>query len=322
MKFRFLPFFVVIAYCVTFLAASNLTAQIKNNLAPTGVAQGEKTGSSNVTSTTKSVPKQTEITESADPKIVKTYSDAQLNDLMDRMVSSNNKDAVLFNNVGAAYFEFKMYDKAENAIRRAVVINNHPAFLTNLSIIYDVQGRTSEAITVVQRAIAQSPRYARARTQLCGLMMTSKHDADAILCYEELSKIAPLDLLDQTYYAAALVHSKNFDKAINILTPLAKSPQPTSAIFNTLGFAYYMKKRYTQAADAFKQAVEIEPENPMLRYNLALSLTAVNNRVGALSQYSLLKEKDPALADQLYKYLYRDKIIFVDEQTSSKNPKK
>ena len=39
----------------------------------------------------------------------------------------------------------------------------------------------------------------------------------------------------------------------------------------------------------------------------------------ALTQYNLMKDKDPKLADDLYRYLYRDKIIFVDGQTA-KNP--
>jgi tetratricopeptide (TPR) repeat protein len=274
------------------------------------------------TAASNTAPKQADTTGPIDSMVIKTYSEQQLNDLFDQMTSHYSKDAVLFNNIGATYFGLKIYDKAENAIRRAVVLNNHPAFLTNLSILYDQQGRINEAITMAQRAISQAPKYVRARTLLCGLMITSKRDADAILCYDETSKITTLDALDQTYYAVALFRSKNFDKAISVLTPLIKSEQPTSLMFNTLGNAYYMKKRYTQAADALKRAVEIEPDSAMLRYNLALCLTATNNRAGALSQYSLMKQEDPALADQLYKYLYRDKIVFVDQQTASKDPKK
>ncbi len=39
----------------------------------------------------------------------------------------------------------------------------------------------------------------------------------------------------------------------------------------------------------------------------------------ALTQYNLMKDKDRKLADELYLYMYRDKIIFVDGQTA-KNP--
>ena len=324
MKFRLiLLFFAAVNASIFLFTAPSLAAQTKNNLLPAASAQPTTAGSTIAADNSVANPasKQTDIAESADPKIVKTYSEPQLNDLMVRMVSRYSKDAVLFNNVGATYFELKMYDKAENAIRHAIVLNNHPAFLTNLSIVYDVQGRTSEAVTMAQRALAQAPKYVRAKNQLCELMMVSKRDADTLLCYDEMSKIAPLDPLAQTYYALALVRSKNYEKAISMVFPLTKNPQPTTLMFIVLGNAYYMKKRYTQAADAFKQAVEIDPDNPALRYNLALCLTAENNRAGALSQYNLMKEKDPALADQLYKYLYRDKIIFVDQQTASKNPK-
>ena len=91
-------------------------------------------------------------------------------------------------------------------------------------------------------------------------------------------------------------------------------------MFNVLGFAYYQKKHYQQAVDAFKQGVELEPDSPNLRYNLAMALTATDDRIGALSQYKLVKEKDAQVADKLYRNLYRDKIIYVDDVNASKKP--
>ena len=89
-------------------------------------------------------------------------------------------------------------------------------------------------------------------------------------------------------------------------------------MFNALGYAYYMKKRYTEAADAFKQGVEIEPDSGPLRYNLAMVLTAVNDRAGALAQYNMMKTKSPDTADKLYRALNRDKIIYVGDASAVK----
>jgi tetratricopeptide (TPR) repeat protein len=289
------------------LLSSNLFGQNQNNLVSNSDARAAGTR-----------PRVYEPKKPVDPADVKTFSDEQLDSAFDIMVAGYSKDAVLFNNIGAAFYERKMYDKAESAVRHAIVLNNHPAFLTNLSIVYDTLGRLNEAITAAQRAVSQSPRYTRARNQLCELMLVSKRNTDTLLCYDELRKIEPLDPLAQTYYSVALVKSGSPDKAISMLTPLTKGSLPTALMFNALGNAYYAKKRYSQAADAFKQGVEIDPDNAQLRYNLAITLTAANNRAGALSQYGLMKEKDPALADQLYRVLYRDKIIYVDDPDSKK----
>jgi tetratricopeptide (TPR) repeat protein len=297
---------VVVIPFATVLVASHLntSAQTVNNSASnSGIAAANS---------------QTDFSYSIDPMSVKNFSDDELNQTFDKMSSQYSKNAVLFNNIGATYFQRKMYDKAELAIRHAIILSNHPAFLTNLSIIYDTEEKIPDAISYAQRAVAQSPRYVRARRELCQLLIYSKRNADTITCYDELAKLAPLDDLDQTYYAVVSVRTGSYDKAISILTPLVHGPLPTATMFNALGYAYYMKKRYPQAADAFKQGVEIEPDSSSLRYNLAIVLTAVNDRAGALSQYNLMKTKSPDMAEQLYRALNRDKIIYVNDAAASK----
>jgi Flp pilus assembly protein TadD len=255
---------------------------------------------------------------SIDPTSVSNLSDEELNTTFDTMNSNFSKNAVLYNNIGATFYQRKVYDKAEEALRRAIAATNHPAFLTNLSILYDTEGRTVEAIAMAQRAVTQSPQYVRGRHQLCELMLVSSRMADTMLCYDELAKIDRLDDLALTYYSIALIKSGDFDKAITILSPIVQGQQPTALSCGALGMAYYKKKRFDRAVGAFKQGVEIDPDSARLRYNLAMALTARNDRAGALAQYSLMKEKDPSLADQLYRALYRDKLVFVNEAETKK----
>ena len=305
----------------------SIKSQTKNNLVPSSDAASANSAATNDNGKSAStrpgdkvLGKQPDKSLELDPSKIKDLSDKDLDDVFNNMSARFSNDPVTFNNIGASYFERKTYDKSETALRHAIALNNHPAFLTNLSIVYDVQGKKSEATTMAQRAVAQAPRYYRARSQLCQLTMDSKRDADTVACFEEMSKFTQLDPLDQTYYALVLMRCHELDKAISILTPLVQGPQPTALMLNTLGNAYYYKKRYSKAADAFKRGTEIDPDNAELRFNLAISLTAVNNREGALSQYDLMKDHNPKLAEQLYRYLYRDKIIFVDQQGASKTP--
>lgn len=263
-------------------------------------------------------PPQADFSYAIDPMSVTSMSDDELNSTFDKMSSQYSKNAVLLNNIGATFYQRKMYDKAEAAIRRAIVLNDHPAFLTNLSIIYDTENRYPEAITAAQRAITQSPRYVRGRTQLCELLLMSKQNADAILCYDELAKITALDDYSQTLYAVANERIGNADKALELITPLVHGPQPTALMFNVFGHALYQRKRYSQAIDAFREGVSIEPDSSAIRYNLAVALETVNDHDGALMQYSLMKTKDTSLADQLYRRLNRNKIIYVNEAIASK----
>jgi len=306
---------VCFSYVIVAVLFSNTLAQNQNNLGPVSSANppSDLTKSATKTASSSAIVAEPDY---PDPTSVKTLSDDDLNKLFDRMSTHYSKDAVLFNNIGAAFFQRKEYDKSEAAIRRAIVLNNHPAFLVNLSIVYDALEHFPDAINAAQRAINQAPKYVRARAQLCELMLETKRVPDTVLCYDEMSKVVTLDPASQTYYSVALLRSGNPEKAIAMVTPLATGAEPTALMFNVLGGAYYAKKRFNQASEAFKRGVEIDPDSTSLRYNLAMALTAANNRPGALSQYNLMKEKDPKLADELYRYLYRDKILFVDEQTA------
>jgi Flp pilus assembly protein TadD len=283
-------------------------------------SQSKNLSTSAVKSSASILSTSPDLSESIDPTKVSSFSDEELTETFDKMQSRYSKNAVLYNNLGAAFFERKMPEKAEAAIRRAIVLNNHPAFLTNLSIIYDSQKRYSEALSAAQRAVTQAPKYARGRSQLCELLVVTKRNSDALICYDELSKISSIDPENQALYALALLRTGSPDRAISMVSPLIRAGNPTPLMFNVLGFAYFQKKRYTQASEAFKQGVELDPASGNLRYNLAMSLTASNNRVGAMSQYNMMKEKNPALADQLYRFLYRDKIIYVDSAVSTKSP--
>lgn len=292
---------ILIASCIS------VSAQTVNN-------------SSNSTSPprTETLTQRSDFSYAIDPVSVSSFSDDQLNETFDKMSAQYSKNAVLFNNIGASFYQRKMYDKAEAAVRRAIILNDHPAFLTNLSIIYDNENRIPEAISAAQRAVTQAPKFVRARTQLCELMLVTKRNSDAVLCYDELIKITWLDQLQQTYYAVALIRAGDADRAISILGPLVRGTNPTALMFNTLGSAYFMKKRYSLASSTFKQGVEVDPDDASLRYNLAIVLATENDRAGALAQYSLMKSSNPALADQLYRGLNRDKIIYVNEAGSKK----
>lgn len=276
------------------------------------------TSNSTTQSAASGVMSQSDFSYSIDPTSVGSFGDDQLNETFDKMSSQNSKNSLLFNEIGAAYFERNMFDKAEAAVKRAIILNDQPSFLTNLSVIYEKEKRLPDAISAAQRAVAEAPKYVPGRTQLCELMMLSRRDADAVLCYDELKKLTAFDELEQTYYAVALIRSGNTDKVISILTPLVSGSQPTALMYNTLGYALYLQKNYPQAATAFRQSVELEPDNGSLRFNLAVVLMAERDREGALSQYNIIKKKDPSLADQLYRALNSDKVIYANEKASMK----
>lgn len=221
-------------------------------------------------------------------------------------------DPIGLNNLGVRMSLAKRHSDAALLLERAVAASPNTAKLhLNLSIIYENLKRMPEALASAQKAAALAPGEPRAMTQLCGLELINDLASDAVGCYESLGKLEPLDVLEQTFYGIALLRDGRSDAAIVILEKVASTIPSRPDTLNALGVAYFGIKRYSDAALAFKRAVEIAPTSGQLRFNLAVAQLANRNKEGAISQYRLLKETSPELAADLYKMLFSDKVLSV-----------
>ena len=71
-----------------------------------------------------------------------------------------------------------------------------------------------------------------------------------------------------------------------------------------LGVAQYHLVAYEEAGEAFKRALELDPDHARARYGLGLSLLYADDERGAKEQYLALKRIDPDLAQQLYELIF------------------
>jgi Flp pilus assembly protein TadD len=173
--------------------------------------------------------------------------------------------------------------------------------------------RTSEALESAQAAVKLAPGEPSALEQLCSTQVQVTKFDEARVCYENLSKLTTLDPISQTSYGVALLRSGRNQEAIAVLQKTAAMSPANSQTLNALGVAYFDGKRFADAILAFKEAVELGPDQHAIRFNLALAYLSGGNKEGALSQYRLLKQDDPKLAEQLYLIIFRDKVVSVDE---------
>jgi tetratricopeptide (TPR) repeat protein len=202
-------------------------------------------------------------------------------------------------------------EEAAAALRRAASLDPRSEFYLNLSIVYGLLNNYEGAGKSVAKGIEMDPTDARLRGQLCVTDLYTNQFAAAAACLEEIQKSGPLDDYYSTAYGIALLHSGSANKAIEILAKVVQSSPRNYTAQNALGMAYFMLKDYPKAGEIFKNAVEIAPQRGQARYNLAIVQLMRQNRAGALSQYKLLQESSPSIADKLSCVLFKDKVLFV-----------
>src|SRR3984957_20779230 len=68
-------------------------------------------------------------------------------------------------------------------------------------------------------------------------------------------------------------------------------------VYDLLGDAYAQAKDYPNAEDAYKNAVEQDPDDPGHRHGLASALVSQNKYAEAVEQFKKLTELEPGTAD-------------------------
>lgn len=228
------------------------------------------------------------------------------------MRKDHPNDPLVYNNLAVVYFHLGQLKNAYSAISDSVKIN--PTLVTpqlNRSMITQHLGQREESLAASSAAVKIAPLNRKARRFACLLKLTYEMDKDALECYRKYSTVfAPAPEVKENL-GETLYRNGYFKEARDILNNVLQSNPRNVVASNILAKTYYRLKNYKKGAQLLKNAVERYPDQPELRFNLAMCYLAQNNRPAVLSQYKLLKSMDEKLADKLYRIIYRNLVVDV-----------
>jgi len=100
---------------------------------------------------------------------------------------------------------------------------------------------------------------------------------------------------DQLAAEATLLNKRGqFDRVLSLLQPHQNDPQNSSSLFfNELGIAYRHLGKLPQAAQAYQQALDRDPQNPAIRNNLGYVFYLQRNFPRAVEEYQKALESNP-----------------------------
>jgi tetratricopeptide (TPR) repeat protein len=190
-------------------------------------------------------------------------------------------------------------DEAESAFRRVLAQGGQQAYVhNNLAIVYQQQGKHTEAAAECREAIRLDPAYAPPRVVLGGSLLALGRVAEATAELERAVKLLPKERLAREQLARAYARGGNPAAAIEQYRALrAMAPDdpeyayqlgraylrlsewamqrlreidPGSArIYQALGHNYRVQGRADLAARAFERAAQADPKLPEIHLALA-----------------------------------------------------
>lgn len=251
--------------------------------------------------TTLSIEKINKRPLSATERAIKEY---------ERLVASNPSDAIVLNNLGVLYFSGRRMFEAQSMIRKAASLAPKSAQIrTNLAVVLNKTYNPGLAIETLESVLAGEPDFHRARQVLCELYAQQERSGEALACYGALRGADKLDAVSASNYGTSLIANEELERAIELLRWADAKFPPDAGVKNGLGVALFRKKKYADAEKNLQKAVELEPRATQLRYNLAMAQMANNKRGAVLEQYNYLKTSNPELAGELYKIIFRDRVV-------------
>lgn len=203
-------------------------------------------------------------------------------------------------NLGVLYFQMDAYEQAEAALREAVEANpEYARAWDNLAAALGAQDKLAEAIEACQRAVELRPDYPEAYFKM-GVIYFSNNEL--VKAAEEFRRAALLPQLGAYCDSfLAMIHARlEQPEAAEADVQRAVRADPKCDMlwmaWNDLGLAWFSKKDYARAANAYGEATLLKPDEPEAWFNLGVSYHQTGDLRAARDSYQHAVDLQASLA--------------------------
>jgi tetratricopeptide (TPR) repeat protein len=168
------------------------------------------------------------------------------------------------------------------------------------------QGRLAEAEAGYARALDYHPNYANTHHNLAGLLAQQNDLGRALEHFEAAGRLRPSDPSIKINHGNALIRAGRFDNARMVFRSLISVARAAHQAHAALGAIELYVQNPSGAIEHLEHAVEIEPDFPEARNNLALAYEQSGRLREAIETYEAVIEAwrgDPTYLDQIRAHL-------------------
>lgn len=208
--------------------------------------------------------------------------------------------------LGELYVNKKLYNEALQAFEKAQELRpEDPQGYILRAGLLKMMGKTDETIAQYNELLASHPNSIAALMGLATTFESVNRLADAKAKYLRVLELQPNLPAAANNLAWIIASEDNGDlgEALRLAMQAKQALPDQPNISDTLGWVHYKRKSYSLAISQFVQALERRPEDPSIRYHLALAQYANGEKGEAISLLEKVlagegrfKERDEAKA--------------------------
>ncbi len=195
------------------------------------------------------------------------------------------------------------YSEAQEFYTRALAISpRSAAVLNNLGNHYLAEGNLKKAQESFRAVITIDPHHANANLQLAQMSLQAGQGTTALGYLTRLKAADQAEPVAQLLMAQAFVLTGKCDSASKKLKELEGKPGQDSAFSFSIGIAYATCKQYGSAENSFSEALQSDPTNFDILYNLAVAARRTGDLQRAQQAFDAALGIEPDDPDALFAY--------------------
>ena len=192
--------------------------------------------------------------------------------------------------------------QALNAANKANVINsNLPEVHFALGQVYNVTGKSSEAVAELKRALELAPNSDEGYRRLGDVYLRTGQKADALKALQQAVDANPFYWPNHYSLGTAYYQFGDNERALKVLQRATELEPNNATIWTTIGAAQYRLSNWNESIAAFKKALDLKP-SALIYTNLGTSYFFLGRYDEARANFEKavdMKPQDPALVGNL-----------------------
>ena len=228
------------------------------------------------------------------------------------LIKNNPDDPEAYYKRASYYYEKGFIDEALNDALQSVKLNNkNTKYYILLSDLYFAKKETDLTEEMLQKAISIDTKSNEARLKLAELYFHLKMLDECDKTLDEAVALKPYNPKAHLIRAFALKDMKDTTGYLRMLQLVIDQDPKEKKAYLELGY-YYQQKLNPIAINYYQNALQVDPNDIEINYNLAKLYQDLGDKDNAILQYKILLQIDPDNANALNNlgYIY---LVFEDK---------
>lgn len=245
---------------------------------------------------------------------------------------SDQKD-LYHNLIGNLYYQSFEDKKAAEQYRKAIELNpTVPIYFENLALITEGLGNYDEAINAIEKVMELQPDNPNYINRLGQLYYRQDKFSEALPHFKRATQINPNNAYfwENVGLTSEKLNLMPEAESAYLRALAAAAPEEKHAYHNLLGVFYYTIGETQSAIDAYRQALQLQPENSIYHENLGSAYVQMKDFEAANQAWHLALQYSDNEKDRYYHLLGRlyleqyddDRALEYFEQAIVHNPDK